>query len=202
MFVCSYPGVRIRQGRGLLTWSGQYPEDHVFDLVRRIRTAANLEDLAAELVQEERSGSVSVRASTEPSSPESSLSGGGAGSSAETLEAELSGRMATLRVDEGQVKFLGATSNLVFIPLESREDEDDQQQLQLQNGVGSVGYLGNSLQPQIDITSWTTVTGNADLVIHLIVRFPRIWAEAIMMLIKILIAPLFHLPLPVLYLPI
>lgn len=113
--------------------------------------------------------------STEPSSPESSLGGGGSGGTGngaaagpETLEAELSGRLATLRVDEGQVKFLGATSNLVFIPLE-KDDEDVEQQLQSTGG----GYLGPAMQPQNDITTWTTVTGNADLVIHLIVSIPR-----------------------------
>ncbi|TGZ82503.1 hypothetical protein EX30DRAFT_394788 [Ascodesmis nigricans] len=128
-------------------------EDRVLDLVHRIRSATNLEELAAELKREHRNPTPMTDSTLEGSSPESN-------GSPESLEAELSGKMATLRVDEGQVRFLGATSNLVFIPA-SRDDE-----------AAELENISESDQLQHDATmailSWTNATENAQMIAHFI----------------------------------
>ncbi|KAL7271859.1 hypothetical protein RUND412_005362 [Rhizina undulata] len=147
-----------------------YPEDQVLDLVRQIRTCDSLEALADSIIAENAgnatdggSGAVSLGGLMEQEdSPYSQGSlwaedsvDGGLGS----LEAELSGKMGQLRLDDGQVRFIGATSNLMFVPnTEDAAECSDQNQ----------SFPERFQRQENPITSWTEVTNDTELIVHLI----------------------------------
>ncbi|KAI5776297.1 fungal-specific transcription factor domain-containing protein, partial [Geopyxis carbonaria] len=142
-----------------------YPEDQVYNLVRQIRTCDSLEELADAVLEEQKSGGHDGSAGssgkgTDGDSPDSqdSIWGEDGDVIPATLEAELSGKMGALRLEEGQVRFIGATSNLILIPSgKEREEEDVIESL--------VERFERQEKP---ITTWTTVTQDPDLIAHLI----------------------------------
>lgn len=73
-------------------------------------------------------------------------------SSKPTFETELSGKMGELRIENGAVRFLGGTSNLIYL-----DPEDDD----------STALEGFQQQDE-PLTSWTTVTNDTEVVVHLI----------------------------------
>ena len=74
------------------------------------------------------------------------------------FEAELSGKMGELRLENGSVSFIGATSNLIFLGSESDGEGD----------AGSIEGLEQYQQQGDAVTSWTEVTSNPELVGHLL----------------------------------
>jgi hypothetical protein len=71
-----------------------------------------------------------------------------------TFETELSGKMGELRLENGSVRFLGGTSNLIYLePTEGDEEAPGQEAYQQQD------------EP---LTSWTAVTSETEVVVHLI----------------------------------
>ncbi|RPA81159.1 hypothetical protein BJ508DRAFT_414997 [Ascobolus immersus RN42] len=97
------------------------------------------------------------------------------------FEAELAGKMGQLRVDgEGQVKFVGATSNLALLPKHERPPE--QTHIYGLDSALNRDYNTVRLYPPDDITdstglsddgfdaitSWTTVTPDRGLIEHLL----------------------------------
>lgn len=128
-----------------------YPEDAVYDLVRQIRSCDSLEELADSVVAEEK------RQLQQPTEESPASSGSTWPEDEEgSLESELSGKLGALRLEEGQVRFIGATSNLILVPgaikVEERPEEDRLDGLMAQN----------------PITAWTRVTDDADLVVTLV----------------------------------
>ena len=95
-----------------------------------------------------------------------------------SLEAELSGKIGALRLEqEGQVRFIGATSNLMLLPPGQSADDDDRRDYY----GGAADYdlaARDPAQFDMPVLSWTTVTQDKDLILHLIVRrsclFPAI----------------------------
>lgn len=67
------------------------------------------------------------------------------------LEREFYGKMGDLRLDEGSVRYIGGTSNLIHITQDEDGEEADQ-------------YV----QQEDPITSWTSVTDDPELVVHLL----------------------------------
>lgn len=86
-------------------------------------------------------------------SPDSPIDSGPP-TSMSNFEAELSYRMGDM-VLEGSVKFVGGTSNLVFLPTSS----------EFENPVTPMDGLP---LPEDPITSWTTVTKDRELIAHLL----------------------------------
>lgn len=79
-----------------------------------------------------------------------------------TLEAELSAKLGQLRVEDGRVCFIGATSNLMFAPAAW----DDT--------VGDADADDDDANPGVEknpITTWTNVTDDADLITHLVTMY-------------------------------
>jgi hypothetical protein len=127
----------------------------------------SLDELAESILDEQKrtsaDGNASSSKSPEGSSPASqtgSIWADDGNSMPESLEAELSGNMGALRLEEGQVRFIGATSNLLLVPSgHGSEDEVEVESL-------AERYQRQQENP---ILSWTTVTKDPDLVVHLIV---------------------------------
>ncbi|KAI9800274.1 MAG: hypothetical protein M1833_003388 [Piccolia ochrophora] len=127
------------------------PEDDVASLVNKIRTCDSLDDVAESILLGE-SGQMGnddglespyVEAIPEADCP--------------TFERELSGKMGELRLDNGSVRFYGGTSNLIYLESE-------------QTRVESPGAFARDQYPQQEqaVTSWTTVTSDPQLILHLV----------------------------------
>ncbi|KIW87856.1 uncharacterized protein Z519_11440 [Cladophialophora bantiana CBS 173.52] len=121
-------------------------EEDVMDLVRQIRTCDNLEELAATIDAQEK-GLIegpddSPIYKDEPGVPK--------------FEAELSGKMGDLMLD-GSVKFIGGTSNLIWLP----EEYDHR------GSHNSSAYQQVVVRPKEEaILAWTTVTQDKEAILH------------------------------------
>ena len=124
-------------------------EDDVAELVRQIRTCDNLEDLATTIEARERG-----LAEDAPDSPIMTDFSG----EVPQFEAELSGKMGDLWLD-GSVKFIGGTSNLIWMP-------DSMDQGQMGSSPSSSAEVVKTKEEAI--LSWTTVTQDKGLILHFI----------------------------------
>lgn len=125
-----------------------YDEEDVPDLVRQIRTCDNLEDLADHIIAKEKRLIDDNGSPDSPVYPEHSLA------DVPQFEAELSGKMGDLWLD-GSVKFIGGTSNLIWLP-----EETDTTPV-------SPSSTGDIIKPREEaVLSWTNVTQDKDLVLH------------------------------------
>ncbi|KAF7196608.1 Nitrogen assimilation transcription factor nit-4 [Pseudocercospora fuligena] len=123
-----------------------YPEDDVPALVREIRTCESL-DAVAEKIASKEDGA-------EQEQEEEDVFGAAEDDTGtrSTFESHLYGKMGDLRLDEGSVRYIGGTSNLIHLASEENEASDVDEYLQQEN----------------PITSWTNVTNDPDLVLHLV----------------------------------
>ena len=126
-------------------------EEHVPELVHEIRTSGNLDHLAEAITA--RTNGVEDQEEI----PDSPVYPSGLPPEVPRFEAELSNKMGDLLV-QGAVKFIGGTSNLIWLP----------------NGADTDGAAVRALQvesasPNDDpVTSWTTVTKDKQLILHLV----------------------------------
>ncbi|KAF7588211.1 hypothetical protein BBP40_005994 [Aspergillus hancockii] len=125
-----------------------YEEEDAFDLVRQIRSCDNLEDVAQSIMGQDKSSTTTSR-DLASSGDDSSLQ-------ADQFESELAGKMSGLMLD-GSRKFIGGTSNLIFLP------------------PGSELYDYNAdldgQAPDRSITQWTSVTADEQLISHLMTMY-------------------------------
>lgn len=118
-------------------------EDDVPNLVRQIRTCESLDDVADNILRQEQGmeeDDYDETAFTTMNLP--------------TFEMELAGKMGELRLENGSVRFLGGTSNLIYL---DPTDEDE-------GAIGSDAYQ----QQEEPLTTWTTVTRDTEIIVHLI----------------------------------
>ncbi|KAI9852128.1 MAG: hypothetical protein M1838_001752 [Thelocarpon superellum] len=127
-----------------------YPEEEAFDLVRQIRSAANLDDVADSLQTRENG------MDEDEDELESPLDGLDPSADARTFEAELSGKMGELRLEDGSVKYIGGTSNLILLDAVSVPADASSTSSELEQR-----------QREAPLTSWTTVTSDLVLFKHL-----------------------------------
>ncbi|KAJ6262074.1 hypothetical protein Dda_2878 [Drechslerella dactyloides] len=132
-----------------------YPEDKVFQLVYDIRNCESLDDVAAKIVTQ-----AAEEGDDESDLEDRKLWDDNFTDSPPSLETDISDKIGALSMDsQGQVKFIGATSILTLLPM----------------GMASSAMTGDpavlSADPvssdQDPMTSWTEVTKDRDLVIHL-----------------------------------
>lgn len=129
-----------------------YSEEEVVELVRQIRTCESLDDVAETILAKHSGLGDDAEDIESPVYDNENLS------EVPKFETELSGKMGEMRLENGSVSFIGGTSNLIF--LESGLDEDD---------MARSPSSGDQYQQQDDpFTSWTTVTSDPGLIIHLI----------------------------------
>lgn len=134
-----------------------YEEDNAFDLVREIRSCDDLEDVAQSVIAREKgllSAAGGAGGARELASDESA-------EQVDQFESELSGKMSELLLD-GSRKFIGGTSNLVFLPPgselhESASMADDP----------ALGFVSDT-HP---VRRWTQVTEDDSLISHLMTMY-------------------------------
>ena len=134
-----------------------YPEDEVAALVRQIRICDSLDDVAESIIAREN-GLDEVAEDDEGALP---LEAYDNALDAPTFETKLSGRMGELRLDDGSVRFIGGTSNLIFLGA-GPDGEDDPRMLVPK------GMAYNPLQQENPVVSWTSITTDANLILKLI----------------------------------
>ena len=127
-----------------------YPENEVTELVRQIRTCESLDDVAESILARDNAlgdddGVVEAPADN------------GMFSGVPQFEKELSGKMGKLRLDNGSMSIIGGTSNLIFI--QSGDGED---------GTSSMDDSEPFEHSEDAITSWTQVTTDPILILHLL----------------------------------
>lgn len=124
------------------------PENEVLDLVKQIRTCESLEDVA--------NGIMARAAQLEEEDEDlAALLSGPVAQNAPRFEKELSGKIGGLRLENGAIQFVGGTSNLLYVDSESSGEYSD---------------VEEGLYPSQEeaIRSWTAVTQDSSLVLHLL----------------------------------
>ncbi|KAI9724116.1 MAG: hypothetical protein M1812_000835 [Candelaria pacifica] len=126
-----------------------YPEDEVPDLVRQIRTCESLDDVAESILTREK-GLDEEESEDQPLSHRNGLS-----PDMPSFETELSGKMGELRLDNGSVRFIGGTSNLIFLGADGDSG----------NATPNNGEIYQ--QQDKPIVSWTSVRSDSNVILHL-----------------------------------
>jgi hypothetical protein len=119
------------------------------ELVRQIRTCESLDDVAESILAKDNAlgdDDVVVEAPVDNGTP----------SGVPKFEKELSGKMGKLRLDNGSMSIIGGTSNLIFM-----EPEGD-------DGPSSMDDSEPYEHSEDAIISWTEVTSEPDLILHLL----------------------------------
>jgi len=124
------------------------PEAEVHDLVREIRTCESLDAVAERI----KGGNVGPdlgggENDISPAAKDGALQ-------APTLGTQLYTKMGDLRLDEGSVRYIGGTSNLIHFQQDDHTSDGDEYQ-----------------QQEESITAWTEVTDDAELVLHLVTMY-------------------------------
>lgn len=131
-----------------------YEEDNAFNLVREIRSCDDLEDVAQWVIAREKGLLSAAEGAGELASHENP-------EQVDQFESELSGKMSELLLD-GSRKFIGGTSNLIFLPPGSELHESasmaDDPALGLVSDTHSV-------------RRWTQVTEDDSLISHLMTMY-------------------------------
>ena len=129
-----------------------FPEEEVPELVRQIRNCDSLDDVA-DSIQSRANAPARDKFENDPRISEDDFPSEGP-----QFETELSGKMGELRLENGSSSFIGGTSNLLF--LGSGFDGEDPE------------VLAEDAQKYVKlddaIVSWTQVTSDPTLVVHLI----------------------------------
>ncbi|KKK14892.1 hypothetical protein P175DRAFT_0472874 [Aspergillus ochraceoroseus IBT 24754] len=127
-------------------------EEDAFELVRQIRSCDNLEDVAQSVLDRESGSS--------PASGEAAPTDDDMPTQTDQFEAELAGKMSNLMLD-GSRKFIGGTSNLIFLPPGSELNEFNPglNNQQLDNNIESA------------VAQWTRVTDDEQLTSHLLTMY-------------------------------
>ncbi|KAL8826738.1 MAG: hypothetical protein Q9170_007289 [Blastenia crenularia] len=126
-----------------------YPEHEVPDLVRQIRTCESLDSVAKSIISRGHHLDDDVEEPESPITDNEPLVG------IPRFEKELSGKMGELRLENGSLSFVGGTSNLIFL---GTGFEDGQN--------ATLGAEQHQQQAN-PITSWTEVTKDYELIVHL-----------------------------------
>ncbi|WEW60979.1 hypothetical protein PRK78_006468 [Emydomyces testavorans] len=131
-----------------------YDEEDVLDLVRQMRSSDDLEAVAESILQRRlKQGASEAQC---PLREDEEITA----ASAAQFESELAGKMSELRLD-GTVKYVGGTSNLVFLP--TAPDTDDSDSCLVNSDCNE--HLDDS------ITCWTTITKSKELIRHLLTMY-------------------------------
>jgi len=117
-------------------------------LIKQIRTCESLDTVAEGILAKEAGLDEDEDDSISPFSTSPTEA------SRPTFETQLAGKMADLQMDEGSRRYIGGTSNLIHL---GNFDEEGM----------SMDISDQYQQQENPITSWTTVTSDPELVMHL-----------------------------------
>jgi hypothetical protein len=127
------------------------PEDEVADLVKEIRTCESLDTVAEHILATDAEAEEDD--DLMPAIDEMALA-------SPTFETHLSSKMGELRMDEGIARYIGGTSNLLFL-----SDEKDTSTSVTDPSTDFYAYEEEDESP---LRSWTTVTQDEGLIKHLL----------------------------------
>lgn len=130
-----------------------YEEADAFELVRQIRSCDDLEDVATSVIAQEKGLMSTDKAAKESASNENTAE-------IDQFESELAGKMSELMLD-GSRKFIGGTSNLIFLPPGSELHES----ASIQNNLLDTDNQTHS------VSRWTEVTDDDSLISHLMTMY-------------------------------
>lgn len=125
-----------------------FPEEEVPPLIKQIRGAGSLDDVAQSVrarqegVGKDMHGISTLDRDTRNTTP---------------FEKQLSGHMGRLRLEDDSVRYIGGTSHLLHVS----PGEEEQ-------GFEAISNMGVHQQHDNPITSWMTVTSDPDLITHLL----------------------------------
>lgn len=119
--------------------------------MRQIRTCESLDDVA-ESILSKHSGLEDNEEDEDATQADLGLA------NVPKFEKELSGKMSELRLDNGSVSVVGGTSNLMFVDSEATT----------QDKAASTDSVDSYQQQEDPLTSWTRVTSDPELVVHLL----------------------------------
>jgi hypothetical protein len=125
-------------------------EADVPELVREIRTCESLDTVAEALLAKE--AAVKEEAEEEPMEWDTSHQ-------APTFENQISTKMGELRLEGGSARYIGGTSNLLFL-----SDDRDHSPTSTELSMEQYGLEGD----EDAITSWSNVTDDQELTLHLL----------------------------------
>jgi hypothetical protein len=128
-----------------------YDEADAFELVRQIRSCDDLEEVANSVVAQENGILSAPLATKEPVVDDTENN-----AEIDQFESELAGKMSELMLD-GSRKFIGGTSNLIFLPSGSELQES------LSNPLG--------VDQVQTVSRWTEVTNDDSLISHLMTMY-------------------------------
>lgn len=132
-----------------------YEEEDAFDLVRQIRSCDDLEDVAQSVLSQEKGLPTQTTEAVGESADDENSAG------VDQFESELSGKMSELLLD-GSRKFIGGTSNLIFLPPGS----------ELHESIPTPGDpLVAGAHDMLPVRRWTQVTEDDSLVSHLLTMY-------------------------------
>jgi hypothetical protein len=124
------------------------PEEQVAGLVRQIRTCESLDTVAEAILE---NGTFDEDDDLLPSMDDITVD-------FPTFESQLSTKMGELRMEDGSARYIGGTSNLIFL---GEIDPDF--------AAGSSAPLAEEYQhAESAIVSWTNVTNDPELIMHLL----------------------------------
>lgn len=129
-----------------------YKEYEVPELIRQIRASENLNDVAKSISSKNNAMTDDGEEDDSPMSDDNTVLTG-----VPKFELELSGKMGELRLENGSLQFLGGTSNLLFLRSGSVGED----------ATTSVEDLNQYETKEDALVSWTKVTEDPELVIHL-----------------------------------
>ncbi|KAK4895444.1 hypothetical protein LTR27_006508 [Elasticomyces elasticus] len=130
------------------------PEEDVPALVQEIRTCESLDAVAERIKRRDQSDA-------DGEEDDASVREQGA-VQGRTFETQLYGKMGDLRLDDGSVRYIGGTSNLIHLAQDESNESIDEYS-----------------QQEDPITSWTNVTDDPELVVHLLNMYFTWWAQAV-----------------------
>lgn len=129
-----------------------YKEYEVPELIRQIRASENLNDVAKSISSKNNAMTDDGEEDDSPMSDDNTVLTG-----VPKFEMELSGKMGELRLENGSLQFLGGTSNLLFLRSGSVGED----------ATTSAEDLNQYETKEDALVSWTKVTEDPELVIHL-----------------------------------
>ncbi|KKZ67927.1 hypothetical protein EMCG_06458 [[Emmonsia] crescens] len=131
-----------------------YDEADVPELVRQIRSCEDLEEVAESILAREKASGKAVTREVYIDDDHGQIS------DVPQFESELAGKMSELIMD-GSVRFVGGTSNLIFLPAEFYFEEPDT----------SFALVEQNEDTDDSITGWTRVTKSKELIRHLLTMY-------------------------------
>ncbi|KAJ4400906.1 Nitrogen assimilation transcription factor nit-4, partial [Neurospora sp. IMI 360204] len=129
-------------------------EEDVPDIVRRIRTCDDLDAVAESILRDEKNATATN--DNDYSDEPTPLGGDDATTQVVEGERDLARKMGELRIENGSVRFIGGTSHLIYLGVPTDAPEEPELETHL------------STCDEDPITTWTEVTKDPQLIIHLI----------------------------------